>query len=151
MRVKLHLIAGIDVTPLPEQDPVELARIKLNAMREATQLYTEYGISLYENGTRNPEVFDVEEWSDGVTILRNRKKIQEEIDEHIANDEFQCYQCDSWEDIEDSIEYKGGYYCQECCVKASCGCTVPRKQVIFHDDGSAGTITCCEDCYERVK
>lgn len=60
MRVKLHLIAEIDVDPLPTQDPVELARINLNAMREAVRPSTEWAITLYEDKKHRPEVSNKE-------------------------------------------------------------------------------------------
>lgn len=150
MIVRLHLIAEIEVDPLPTQDPVELARITLDAMRESVRASSEWANTLYEDEQRNPELFDLKARKDGVLILS--KQTQEEIDEHIANDEFQCHKCNEWEDIEDSIEYKGEYYCQRCCVQASCGCLVPAFLVIQHDPGNGEpSITCCENCYDRIK
>lgn len=144
MRVKLHLIAEIDVDPLPTQDPVELARIDLNAMREAVRPSTEWAVTLYEDSKASPEIFNTEERDDGVVIMR--PQTQREIDEHIANDEFQCHLCNEWADIEDSIEHKGEYYCVDCCTKVSCGHMLPKHLVIFHEG-----ITVCENCYDRIK
>jgi len=42
---------------------------------------------------------------------------QKEIDDHIANDEFQCHQCNEWVDIEDSVERDGEYYCASCAER----------------------------------
>jgi hypothetical protein len=49
MTVKLLLTAEIEIeTPSRDQDPHELARLKLDAFREAVRPASEYGITLYE-------------------------------------------------------------------------------------------------------
>lgn len=64
----------------------------------------------------------------------------------IAEGKFKCTDCDEWLDNDDSVEINGVLYCKGCTIKASCGCYVPRRNVIHHE-GS----TFCYECYRRIR
>ena len=86
-------------------------------------------------------------WNETVDpVIFNLTESTEDLADH---DLFKCEVCNSIKNIEDSMKEEEGLVCEDCSDEyrtLACGHRTHPSKTITHEG-----ITCCPDCYERIK